>query len=225
MTKIRGILPKRAFFTQEEEEVLRARYPHENTADIARYIGRTVTSVYRKANDMGLFKTPEFMASKLAGRLDGVVGDQRSETITVTDRSHGNASGTRTLRIEPDTLIDFRALPYPDGSFRLVAFDPPHLVRAGQKSWLAAKYGKLGTDWRDDLRQGFAECFRVLDKDGVLVFKWNETQVKVTEVLALTPVQPLFGHISGRKGLTHWLVFMPPNAEVNSRPQRTEQGG
>lgn len=147
---------------------------------------------------------------------DVVFGDQRSETLTVTDRSHGNASGTRTLRIEPDTLMDFRALPYPDGAFKLVAFDPPHLVRAGPRSWLAAKYGKLGQDWREDLRKGFDECFRVLATDGVLVFKWNETQVKVAEVLALTPVQPLFGHISGRKGLTHWLVFMSPNDQVNS---------
>lgn len=53
-----------------------------------------------------------------------------------------------------------------------------------------------------------AECFRVLEPEGVLVFKWNETQVKIGEVLALTPEPPLFGHLSGRKGLTHWLVFM-----------------
>lgn len=142
---------------------------------------------------------------------DVVFGDCRSETLTVTDRSHGNASGTRTLRIEPDVLLDFRALPYPDGCFKLVAFDPPHLVRAGPRSWLAAKYGKLGEDWREDLRAGFAECFRVLSTDGVLVFKWNETQVRVAEVLALTPHAPLFGHPTGRKGLTHWLVFMKPN--------------
>ncbi len=141
---------------------------------------------------------------------DVVFGDRRNEILTVTDRSHGNASGTRTLRIEPDVMIDFRALPYEDGTFRLVAFDPPHLVRAGARSWLAAKYGKLGDDWRDDLRAGFAECFRVLHPDGVLVFKWNETQVSVRDVLALTPHEPLFGHLSGRKGLTHWLVFMKP---------------
>jgi len=145
---------------------------------------------------------------------DVIFGDKRSETIVVTDRSNGNASGTRTLRIEPDMLIDFRALPYPDGSFKLVAFDPPHLHTAGPRSWMAAKYGKLGTNWRADLRQGFAECFRVLDRDGVLIFKWNETQVKVREVLALTPVPPLFGHISGRKGLTHWMVFMTPNVQI-----------
>jgi len=136
-----------------------------------------------------------------------IFGDSRSETITVTDRTH-HEGGTRTLTIEPDTLMDFRALPFPDGRFRLVAFDPPHLERAGPRSWLAAKYGKLGSDWREDLRQGFAECFRVLAPEGVLVFKWNETQVKLREILPLMPEKPLFGQISGRNGMTHWLVFM-----------------
>lgn len=139
-------------------------------------------------------------------------GDQREEAITVTDNSHGNKTGTRTIRIEPDTLLDFRSLPFADGAFKLVAFDPPHLVNAGPRSWLAAKYGKLGADWRDDLRAGFSECFRVLEDGGVLVFKWNETQIKVGEVLALTPEKPLFGQVSGSKGFTHWLVFMKPGA-------------
>ncbi|AIA76264.1 methyltransferase [Halomonas campaniensis] len=137
-----------------------------------------------------------------------VFGDCRSETITVTDRSHGNADGTRTLVIEPDVLLDFRDLPHPNNSFKLVAFDPPHLCRAGPKSWLAAKYGKLSDNWRDDIRRGFEECLRVLEPGGTLVFKWNETQVKIGEVIKLAPQPPLFGHLSGRKGLTHWLVFM-----------------
>jgi hypothetical protein len=141
-----------------------------------------------------------------------VFGDRRSETLTVTDNSHRNAAGTRTIRIEPDTLMDFRAMPFADGSFKLVAFDPPHLVQAGPKSWLAAKYGKLSDDWREDLRKGFAECFRVLASDGVLVFKWNEMQIKTREVLALTPHQPLFGHTSGKRAGTHWIVFMKGGA-------------
>jgi len=144
---------------------------------------------------------------------DVIFGDIRTETITVTDRSHGNTKGTRTLNIEPDMEMDFRNLPFDDGVFNLVAFDPPHLVRAGPKSWLAAKYGKLSDDWRDDLRQGFKECFRVLHPDGTLVFKWNETQIKVREVLDLAPMRPLFGHLSGRKSLTHWLVFMKPQPQ------------
>ena len=144
---------------------------------------------------------------------DVVFGDCRSESIVVTDRSNGRENGTRVLKIDPDTLLDFRELPYPDGSFKLVAFDPPHLHTAGPRSWLAAKYGKLSEHWRDDLRAGFSECFRVLDADGVLVFKWNECQVRVAEVLSLTPYAPLFGHPTGRKGLTHWFVFMKPIAQ------------
>lgn len=144
-----------------------------------------------------------------------VFGDRRRETITVTDRTH-REDGTRTLQIQPDTMMDFRALPFDNDSFKLVAFDPPHLERAGPKSWLAAKYGKLSDNWRDDLRAGFAECFRVLEPHGVLVFKWNETQVKLAEVLALTPQQPLFGQVSGRSGMTHWLVFMKPVATTDA---------
>lgn len=142
------------------------------------------------------------------GHPGTIFGDRRRETITVTDRSHGNIDGTRTLIIDPDVQLDFRALPFPENSFKLVAFDPPHLVRAGAKSWMAAKYGKLGPDWREDLRLGFSECFRVLEPEGVLIFKWSETQVKLGEVLALTPVRPLFGNTSGKKAGTHWLVFM-----------------
>lgn len=148
---------------------------------------------------------------------DTIYGDRRAEVVTVTDRSHGRADGQRVLRIEPDQLLDFRALPFPDDTFKLVAFDPPHVVRAGPRSWLAAKYGKLGQDWRDDLRAGFAECFRVLAPDGVLVFKWNETQVRIAEVLALTPHRPLFGNTSGKKAGTHWMVFMKPASSADTR--------
>lgn len=140
-----------------------------------------------------------------------VFGDRRHEMLVVTARTH-REDGVRVLRIEPDCQMDFRALPFLDESFALVAFDPPHLERARPKSWLAGwlagKYGKLSMDWRTDLRDGFSECFRVLKTEGVLIFKWNETQVKLRDVLALTDRQPLFGQISGRAGMTHWLVFM-----------------
>jgi SAM-dependent methyltransferase len=141
-------------------------------------------------------------------------GDKRKETIVVTDRSHGKQDGTRELRIEPDTILDFRDLPYPDESFALVAFDPPHIARSGPKSWLAAKYGKLADSWQQDLAAGFRECFRVLRPDGVLVFKWNETHIPLSQILPLSPFPPLFGQVSGRRGMTHWIVFMRPNAKI-----------
>ncbi len=137
-----------------------------------------------------------------------VFGDIRREEVRVTDRSHGRPDGSRVLTIDPDVVLDFRALPFDDHEFRLVVFDPPHLVRAGGRSWLAARYGVLGADWRDDLRAGFAECFRVLRPGGTLVFKWAEVQVPLRDVLALTPEVPLFGHRSGLRSGTHWAVFL-----------------
>ena len=64
------------------------------------------------------------------------------------------------------------------------------------------------TFWREDLKLGFAEIFRVLKKDGVLIFKWSESDILVREVLALTPVAPLFGHRTGKAGRTLWIAFM-----------------
>lgn len=145
----------------------------------------------------------------------GLFGDRRHESLIVTDRSH-RVDGTRALSIHPDCRLDFRALPFRDESFPLVVFDPPHLVRAGGRSWLAAKYGKLGRDWREDLRTGFAECFRVLKREGTLIFKWSEVQVATREVLALTPHKPLFGHPSGKRGNTHWITFIKPPAMEDS---------
>ena len=128
-------------------------------------------------------------------------GDIRAEDYTLSDG--------RALRIDPDSIMDFRALEFPNDSFHVVVFDPPHLIKAGPKSWLAAKYGKLNREtWRDDLESGFRECFRVLKPNGVLIFKWNEVQVRVSEVLALTEQRPLIGHKSGKASATHWITFI-----------------
>lgn len=137
-------------------------------------------------------------------------GDIRKETLIVTDRSNNKPDGKRVVEINPDVMFDFRELPYDDESFYLIAFDPPHLVQAGKSSWLAAKYGKLGTNWQDDLKKGFNECFRVLKPNGVLIFKWNETQIKLKDVIVCSPHAPLFGNVAGKKNGTYWMTFIKP---------------
>lgn len=112
----------------------------------------------------------------------------------------------RTLTIKPDMVADFRAMPFPDASFRLVVFDPPHLLRVGEQSWLAKKYGKLGQNWQEDISKGFQECLRVLENKGILIFKWNEDQIRVSDVLKLCPIKPLFGNKTSKN--THWIVFV-----------------
>lgn len=113
--------------------------------------------------------------------------------------------------VNPDAVVDFKDMPFASDSFYLVVFDPPHLLRAGDSSWLAKKYGKLDpVNWESDIAQGFRECMRVLKPNGTLIFKWNEDQVKLSEILKAIDYQPLFGN---KRSKTHWLVFMKEEAE------------
>lgn len=133
-------------------------------------------------------------------------GDYRREDFELCDG--------REFHIHPGLQMDFREMPFQNDSFSLVVFDPPHLVNAGPNSWLAKKYGVLDKNqWREDLRRGFAECFRVLKSTGILIFKWNETQIKLSEILALTPNKPLFGNRQPRQSGTHWIVWTKEETE------------
>jgi len=49
---------------------------------------------------------------------------------------------------------------------------------------------------------------------GVLIFKWNECDVPLAEILKCTPNKPLFGHPSGKAQKTHWCVFWKPNDQA-----------
>ena len=136
--------------------------------------------------------------------------DKRAESHVLRDKS--SKGGSRALIVDPDLKADFTALPFPDDHFPMVVFDPPHLLYNGRHGWMAKKYGKLEQDWREDLRKGFTECFRVLKPDGALIFKWNEQDVPVSEILSLTSMRPLFGNRCGKRSKSHWLVFMKVGA-------------
>lgn len=116
----------------------------------------------------------------------------------------------RYIEIKPDTVCDFRSLPFPDNAYNLVVFDPPHLIRAGDKSWIKLKYGKLPERWEDLIRDGFKECIRVCRPGGVIIFKWSEVQIPLGKILPLLSLKPLFGHRSGKNMGTHWVTFMKP---------------
>ena len=124
--------------------------------------------------------------------------------------------------IKPDTTFDFRNLPFPDKSFKLIVFDPPHIISKGENFRMVKDYGYLNKDtWREDIKRGFEECWRVLEDYGVLIFKWNETSVKKKDVLEVIKKVPLFGHQIRSKIPTHWFCFMKfPNEEVDINEKR-----
>lgn len=120
----------------------------------------------------------------------------------------GTGKDARVRKCLPDKVMDFRKMDLENNSFNLVVFDPPHLF-LGENSFMAQSYGRLERDtWRDDIRLGFSECFRVLKDNGVLIFKWSECDVLLKDILELTPYKPLFGHPSGKAQKTHWVCFM-----------------
>lgn len=129
--------------------------------------------------------------------------DKREEE----DFQTGKGVDNRHRAIKPDKVMDFRDMDLPSNHFHLVVFDPPHL-KIGRKSYFGQIYGVLEDTWTDDLRLGFSECFRVLKNNGVLIFKWNESDIPLRRILELTPVKPLFGHRSGKSQKTHWVAFM-----------------
>ena len=132
--------------------------------------------------------------------------DKRSEILTAKDRSC--KSGIRTIKVKPDLVADFTKMPFEDGQFAMVVYDPPHLKTLGRNSWVAKKYGKLPDNWKVVIANGFDECMRVLKPQGTLVFKWNEYEIKSKQILDLIPYKPLFGHTTGRQAKTIWMVFM-----------------
>ena len=124
------------------------------------------------------------------------------------DETHVLTNG-QTIHIKPDEVMDFRAIPYPNSTFQMVIFDPPHRFNLSPSSDFIKKYGVLSKQtWKADLAQGLAECFRVLKEGGTLVLKWSEVSVKLPEILALTDQKAVIGHRSGQRMGTHWVLFM-----------------
>lgn len=136
--------------------------------------------------------------------------DKQNANTTYMDLRELNTTlcDGRKLVIAPDIIGDFREMPFPDASFSLVVFDPPHLLNVGKNSWLRLKYGALSPSplWKYDIKRGIDECMRVLKPAGTLVFKWSEAHIRMSELLdTIAPWKPLFGNKTGGRAL--WLVF------------------
>jgi SAM-dependent methyltransferase len=84
--------------------------------------------------------------------------------------------------MKPDTVADFRSIPFPDASFDVIVFDPPHLPVAAASpcsdKTFAANYG-LGQSMKaDNVSAYFApfltEAHRILKPDGLIFAKLKD---------------------------------------------------
>ena len=130
--------------------------------------------------------------------------------------------------VKPDKIGNFKDLPYNNNSFKLLVFDPPHLIGGKHKtSAMVEAYGDLDKDnWKQDIKEGFEECWRVLEEYGILIFKWSDCNrwsnktynCNVKEILKLFHTKPLFGHKTrANKNMissTYWFCFMKIPKEI-----------
>lgn len=152
-------------------------------------------------------------------REDTLYIDKRERTAGFVDKAlpEEQRPNNPGYSIKPDAVEDYRDLPYPDGSFSLIVFDPPHIIRSdGMESLtgvMTKKYGSLHAEtWQEDLRRGFVELFRVLKPGGTLVFKFADMYTDFETVVNLAPEPPLFGTTAVRRENheTRFYVFRKP---------------
>ena len=127
--------------------------------------------------------------------------------VTFMDKRNGkfvfypNPKTKRTFDIKPDVVADWtKTIPFDDNYFDMVLFDPPHLVVSKKPKndfKMHIQYSYLIKDnWQHTIRKGFNELFRVLKPMGILILKWCATDIKIMEVIKLSPYKPMFSNMS-----------------------------
>ena len=137
--------------------------------------------------------------------------------IDIRKEDKGLCPERPNFEVQPDYQMDFRKMDFDDKVFKLVVWDPPHSTTFSKDSIMGKKYGPLNPQtYPRDLKEGFDECWRVLEDYGILIFKWNKHEIPQKEVLSFFKEKPLFGHTTGSKSKTRWFCFMKIPIEASA---------
>lgn len=138
--------------------------------------------------------------------------DKRKGDFGFTSMKNGKGIKRETIKVDPDIQADWtKELPFEDGHFDMIVFDPPHIIRKkkNNQSFMQHQYGVFKADnYKQDLRKGLSELFRVLKNQGILILKWCDLDRSVEEVIKLSPYPPIFGTRTGQRNNVHWIVFI-----------------
>ena len=104
--------------------------------------------------------------------------------------------------VNPDRIMDCRNTSFPDKTFDLIVFDPPHVALSeSNKGIFAKKYGTItAKEIRILVHEAFVEFKRILKDDGFVVFKWNTHDQKLKTILPLiSGFEILFGQLTTQR--------------------------
>ena len=131
--------------------------------------------------------------------------DKRIEKI-------GYVKSRPKAEVNPDIKADFTDLHFiKDKTFKLIVWDPPHMIDKSIRIDIQKKYGILNNEtWPFIFEKGFKELWRVLKDNGILIFKFNDAYIDFKKVLKLFPEDPLFSNTTNvhNKSVTKWFTFM-----------------
>ena len=131
----------------------------------------------------------------------------REDVIYCDMRNEEHHDYGQSIVIRPDVVCDNRMLPFPDNTFNGCYWDPPHIVRFSNSSWMAKKYSMLFNTWREDLNETFLEANRVTRPGGFICIKWSSVEIPLKELIAITG-EPSFGSRTGKNNNTYWLMYL-----------------
>lgn len=135
-----------------------------------------------------------------------------------------NHTGTvyvdRRESVKPTLVADTRQLPFRDGSFDLVVFDPPHKNNAASGN-MSYNYGHCtAAEIRDIVRGTAKEAHRITYIHGLMAFKWNEHSRTLSDIMDLMRAywEPLFGHgVTHQQRGTAWVMLLRRRGPIIDR--------
>lgn len=92
------------------------------------------------------------------------------------DKPRDTHFGDKLIEVRPEIVMDFAALPFREGVFDLVFFDPPHLIRREKWNQLSDRYLHFGhwetrAQWELALAAVNVEFYRVTREGAILHVK------------------------------------------------------
>jgi tRNA G10 N-methylase Trm11 len=124
--------------------------------------------------------------------------------------------------VKPDFIMDCRKTAFEDKTFDLIVFDPPHIsLSPDSKGIFGEKYGRFrAREIRILIYEAFIEFHRILQDDGLVIFKWNTHSQSLRTIFPLiTKFEILFGQLVAQRiehpSQTLWFTLKKGNHKKN----------